>query len=341
MARLSTTIDPIVAGAALLLLYFGVRVAGMSLDALGLFLVILVRLLPVVKQLIQSRESIFQSEGALNAVLDRFDQLAAAAEPRDGGRTFTGLAQAIRFDGVGFTYPGKAAPALGSIDLEIDAGRFIALVGPSGGGKSTLVDLLPRLREPTRGNILLDGVPADAFDLASLRAAIAYVPQTPLILNATAAQHIRYGQPGASDAEVRAAAARAGADGFIAALPNGYDTPLGEAGVQLSGGQRQRLDLARALVRGAAILILDEPTSHLDADSERLFRETLLNLRAAGNMTIIVIGHHLATITDADRIVVLRDGRVIEQGDHRTLLGAAGWYAQAYRKQTSDSPAPV
>src|SRR5690606_11715356 len=173
-----------------------------------------------------------------------------------------------------------------------------AIVGPSGAGKSTLIDLLPRLREPTSGTIFLDDTPITEFSVVSLRSGIAYVPQTPILFNESIADHIRLGKPDATADEVRVAAELAGADEFIRALPNAYDTVIGESGIRLSGGQRQRLDLARALVRSAYILILDEPTSNLDAESEENFRRTLLQLRKRSNTTVIVVAHRLSTIMD-------------------------------------------
>ncbi|MCW5699725.1 MAG: ABC transporter ATP-binding protein [Rhodospirillales bacterium] len=337
VALLSTSVEPIAAGAAILLLYFGVRVADLSLGTLGLFIVILVRLLPIVRQLLNTRQVFVNTEGAVRAITRRFQDFEAGAEHAGGGIHFEGLTKHIRFDNVMFTYPNRSAPALDHITLEIAAGTLTALVGPSGGGKSTLVDLLPRLREPTAGRVLIDDLALDQYDLQSLRAGIAFVPQAPLILNATPADHIRYGSTGATLDDVHAASQGAGADAFIRALPRGYDTPLGEGGAELSGGQRQRLDLARALLRQASILILDEPTSHLDADAERLFRETLLALRDRGDMSIVVIGHHLASITEADKIIVLANGQIAETGIHRTLLTTGNWYAQAYRKQLADS----
>jgi ABC-type multidrug transport system fused ATPase/permease subunit len=215
-----------------------------------------------------------------------------------------------------------------------------ALVGPSGSGKSTFVDLLPRLREPTGGNILLDGTKISEFSLESLRGAIAFVPQQPQIFNISASEHIRYGKDDATDAEIREAARLAGALPFIEALPEGFDTLLGDGGGRLSGGQRQRLDIARALVRRAPILILDEPTSALDAEAEWAFRETLQTLRSETDLTIVVIAHRLSTIADAERIVVLRGGKVEAVGSHERLLAAGGWYAEAYKMQIGALSAP-
>ena len=196
-----------------------------------------------------------------------------------------------------------------------------------------MIDMIPRLRRPDKGQILLDDVSIDEFALDKLRSGISSAPQMPQIFNVSVAEHIRYGKADASMDEVKAAAELANAANFINELPNGYDTTLGESGVHLSGGQRQRIDLARALVRRAPILLLDEPTSNQDADSEALFREALLKIRAETDITIIVIAHRLSTVAMADKIVVLQSGAITSEGSHQKLLLEDGWYAQAFLKQ--------
>ena len=201
-----------------------------------------------------------------------------------------------------------------------------ALVGPSGAGKSTIIDLLPRLREPTSGEIFFDGQNIDQLEITSLRNSIAYLSQTALVLNTTITDHIRYGNIKASDEEVREAAALAQAHDFIDALPEKYNTILGQRGIKLSGGQRQRLDLARVLLQKAPILILDEPTSNLDAESEMLFRRALMTIRKQHSTTIIIVAHRLSTILDADQIVVLLDGQVDATGTHDEVTESSDWY---------------
>jgi ABC-type multidrug transport system fused ATPase/permease subunit len=213
-----------------------------------------------------------------------------------------------------------------------------ALVGPSGGGKSTLIDILVLLRRPAAGRVTIDGRDSRDYALDSLRRAVAYVPQAPQLFDVTAAEHIRYGRADASEAELREAAQRAGALAFLDAAPEGFALRLGEGGARLSGGQRQRLDLARALVRRAPILLLDEPTSNLDADSEHAVLDVLKRLRADKAATMIVIAHRLATVAMADQIVVLDGGRVAARGTHRELVAAGGWYAEAFARQ-SGAPA--
>jgi ATP-binding cassette subfamily B protein len=205
-------------------------------------------------------------------------------------------------------------------------GETLALVGPSGAGKTTVFQLLMRFYDPSRGRILFDGVPLDALDPRELRSVIGLVPQDPVIFSADAWANIRYGRPNASDAEVRAAAEAAAAAEFLDALPQGFGTFLGEKGVRLSGGQRQRVAIARAILRDPALLLLDEATSALDAENERLVQTALQRLMRG--RTSLVIAHRLATVLEADRIAVLEAGRVVDQGRHDDLLRRGGLYAR-------------
>lgn len=334
-ALLTVLLEPAVVTAGFALIYAGYALLGLSVAAIMLFFMILIRLTPIIKECLLLRQAIGSTFSAVEVVDRRMAEMAAAVEHRGGTRRFTGLTREIRLDGVRFEYSGKGgeAAALKGVSLRIPAGKMIAIVGPSGAGKSTLVDVLARLRPPTAGQILFDGVPHTDFDVRSLRKSIAFVPQSPLIFDVTPAEHIGYGRPGADRESIAAAATLANADEFIRRLPQGYDTPLGEDGARLSGGQRQRLDLARALLGRCPILILDEPTSSLDADAEHLFRQTLDRVRARGDTTIIIIGHRFSTVAGADEIAVLERGRVTEVGAHDTLIKSGGWYARAFAKQ--------
>ena len=237
------------------------------------------------------------------------------------------------FEGVTFSY-GERAPALADLNLEIAAGETVALVGRSGAGKTTLASLLLRFYVPDTGRILLDGHDTSEFDLSWLRRQVALVLQDPIIFSASLAENVAYGRPEADRRQIERAAQAAGMHEFIAGLPDGYDTQVGERGVRLSGGQRQRLSIARAFLKDAPILILDEPTSSLDATTERHIFESLEGL--AQGRTTLLIAHRLATARRADRIIVLEDGGIAEQGTHAQLMRKRGPYSRLHRDQVVD-----
>jgi ATP-binding cassette subfamily B protein len=233
---------------------------------------------------------------------------------------------ALQLADVGFSYPSRPdSAALSHLDLSIQPGETVAVVGPSGAGKTTLFQLLLRFYDPQSGAILLDGVDIRDLDLHVLRGAIGIVPQDTVIFSANAMENIRYGRPDASDAEVIAAARMAAAHEFIERLPEGYASYLGERGVRLSGGQRQRIAIARALLKNPPLLLLDEATSALDAESERLVQSALE--AAMVGRTTLIIAHRLATVQRADRIIVMEDGRIVETGTHASLVALGGIYA--------------
>jgi ATP-binding cassette subfamily B protein len=238
----------------------------------------------------------------------------------------------VSFDNVSFAYPTRPdVLAVDHVSLSVRAGEKVAIVGPSGAGKSTLFHLLLRFYDPSSGTISFDGVPIRAADPGGVRKHIALVPQESVAFAATARENIRFGRPDADDAEVERAADLAHATEFIRRLPNGFETPLGERGVTLSGGQRQRIAIARAILRDAPLLLLDEATSSLDAESETLVQTALEELMR--HRTTLVIAHRLATVLSCDRIIVMDQGRIVEQGTHASLVAANGLYARLARLQ--------
>ncbi|HEX7880599.1 MAG TPA: ABC transporter ATP-binding protein [Candidatus Eisenbacteria bacterium] len=263
-----------------------------------------------------------------------FELMDLPSEPLDdGGARIDRFTGSVRFREVGFSYDG-AKPVLKDIAFEARQGETVALVGPSGAGKTTLVDLIPRFYEPTEGVIEVDGRDTRLLNLKDLRRLMGIVTQETILFDDTVAANIAYGRPDASRGEVEAAARAANAHDFIAAMPLGYDAPIGESGQLLSGGQRQRLAIARAILQNPPILIFDEATSSLDTESEALVQEAIDHLLA--DRTTFVIAHRLSTVTRADRILVIDGGRIIEDGTHGALLARGGAYSRLYRRQFRD-----
>jgi subfamily B ATP-binding cassette protein MsbA len=248
-----------------------------------------------------------------------------------------GFERAVELRGVSLVHEGDRV-ALDGIDLTVARGEKVALVGETGSGKTSVLNLIPRLYDATAGAVTIDGVDVRDATLLSLRRLVSMVPQEPLLFASSIRDNIRYGRLGASDDEVEAAARAASAHGFVSALPEGYDTEVGERGVKLSVGQQQRISIARAFLKDAPILLLDEPTSALDANTEADFLESLEALMAG--RTVVIVAHRLSTIRSADRIYVLDRGRVVECGSHDELLAAGGAYRRLHDRQLSAPPTP-
>lgn len=274
--------------------------------------------------------------GATRRIFELLDETSDLTEP--GQAVIPQPKGEVRFEAVSFRYGDRGeVEVLRDISLVARPGEVIALVGPSGAGKSTLVSLIPRFYDPTAGRILLDGVDLRDWPLRALRAQIGIVPQETQLFSGTIRENIRYGRPEATDDEVEAAARAANAHEFIATFPRGYDTVVGERGIKLSGGQRQRVAIARALLKNPRILILDEATSSLDSESEALVQEALVRLMRG--RTTFVIAHRLSTVREADRILVLDDGKIVQEGTHEALLAQGGLYRDLYELQFKRDPA--
>jgi ABC-type multidrug transport system fused ATPase/permease subunit len=332
-AKIPLVVEP--TGALLLaaLFYGGVGILNLPFELVIVIILVIVRLIPVIQEIAKAAQVFLSGIGSMRFVVDRFRSAREAAEELSGATPMPAKrACGLRFQDVTYRYrqDDQRGPALKGLTAEFPAGCFSAIVGPSGAGKSTLIDLIPKLREAESGRILIDGEDVSTFDVKSLRDSIAFVPQTPRLLAGTIEKHITFGVPGLSRDDVEAAARLAGLHDYIASLPEGYDTPLGEDGVGLSGGQKQRLDLARAIARSAPIVILDEPASNLDPEAEAAFRDALGRVRRETEATVILIAHRFASIVDADVITVIRDGRAVDAGTHEELLGRCEWYRRAF-----------
>lgn len=326
-----------VAGAVVVLWYGGRQVliqGSVTPDLFLMFLAAALSTLTPLRKLSRANNELqvgLAAAGRIFSILDTEHEITSPP----GARVVESFEDRIVYEGVGFSYA-SGGPVLSSIDLEIAKGEVLAIVGPSGAGKSTLADLLPRFYDPTEGRITIDGRPLEEVDLASLRGLMGIVTQETILFNDTVRSNIAYGLEGAPDEAIVAAARAANAHRFIEAMPNGYDTEIGERGLKLSGGERQRMAIARAILKNPPILIFDEATSSLDTESERLVQEAIEHLLEG--RTVLVIAHRLSTVRNADRIIVLDGGRITETGTHRELMDLGGLYRHLYDMQFRDEP---
>ncbi|MBV9952324.1 MAG: ABC transporter ATP-binding protein, partial [Acidimicrobiia bacterium] len=324
-----------------------------TLVALGIFVT---QIYSPLTQLTNARVDVMTTLVSFDRVFEVLDA-PNPIEDRPGAVDLIQPRGRIELDGVWFRYPAaseislasleadvdaplpddRSAPVLRSIDLVVEPGQTLALVGPSGAGKTTLTQLIPRLYDPTLGAVLIDGHDLRDLTQESVRAAIGVVSQDPHLFHDSVAVNLRYARPDATDAQIEEACRAARIHHVIAALPDGYDTIVGERGYRLSGGEKQRLAIARMLLKDPAIVILDEATSHLDSENEALVQQALA--QALDGRTSIVIAHRLSTITDADQIVVVDDGRIVQRGTHAELLGEPGLYAELYQTLVRARPA--
>lgn len=319
-------------------LWIGARDVGadqMSVGELVQFVIYAVMVAGAVGALTEIWGELQRAAGATERLIELLNANDNVTDPAQAVTTPKMEKGQISFEDVTFFYPSRPnAPALNAISLDVAPGETVALVGPSGAGKSTILQLLLRFYDPNSGAIKLDGVDLRNMTRADFRQQIALVPQDAVIFADTARENIRFGRPSATDAEVEAAAKAAAAHDFLTALPEGYDTYVGERGVMLSGGQKQRIAIARAILRDAPILLLDEATSALDAESERLVQAAVDEL--ASTRTTLIIAHRLATVKKADRIVVFEDGQIVAVGTHDALVAEGGLYARLARLQFTD-----
>jgi ABC-type multidrug transport system fused ATPase/permease subunit len=338
-SMLSPVVSIVVAFCTAIVLWKGTSliVAGsMTAGALTVYLAYLKSFFKPVKDLASMTSTIAQTTVALErieTILSSDEVIKERAAPLDPGR----LKGAVSFDGVSFGYD-KDSPVLQDVSFKIEPGQVVGIVGPTGSGKSTVLSLLPRFYDPAQGRILIDGIDIADYKLSALRAQIGFVLQDTVLFRGTVRENIAYGRPEASDDEIVAAAKVANAHDFISRMPLGYDSTVGERGETLSGGQRQRIAIARAVVRDSPILVLDEPTAALDTESERLVIEALRRLMKG--RTVIMIAHRLGTLIDADKIIVLKDGAIAEEGSHLALMRRGGIYAELQRIQHG-TPAPA
>ena len=336
----SPLMDTVGVVAMALLLWIGrneIKNGHMTVGIFGAFIFLLFRLYDPLRKFAMFYNSFQQAMGASASIFGFFDEEDDVKE-RAHAATLTRFRKSIRFEDVGFSYSTEEGErqVLHDINLEVAAGEVVALVGPSGAGKSTLVNLIPRFWDVTKGRILLDGRDIRELTLASLRRQVAQVSQETILFNDTVRNNIAYGKPETKAALVEQAAKNALAHDFILRMPQGYGTVIGEKGFRLSGGERQRLAIARAIIKDAPILILDEATSSLDAESEALVQEALSNL--IQHRTVLVIAHRLSTIRRATRIAVLEDGRITAIGSHEELLESSPMYQKLYQLQFIDLP---
>ena len=312
-----------------------VRLGDMSVGELVQFVIYAVMVAGSVGALSEIWGELQRAAGATERLVELLGSEDNVKDPEHPVPLPMPAAGAIRFDNVTFHYPSRPeTSALEEVTLDIRPGETVALVGPSGAGKTTVIQLIQRFWDPEHGTVSIDGYDLRTLARHDFRHAIALVPQDPVIFAATARENIRFGRPEASDADVEAAARAAHAHDFLSALPDGYETYVGERGVMLSGGQKQRIAIARAILRDAPILLLDEATSALDAASEREVQAAVDQL--ALTRTTLIVAHRLATVKKADRIVVFEDGRIVAQGTHDELVAEGGLYAELARLQFTD-----
>jgi ABC-type multidrug transport system fused ATPase/permease subunit len=333
-SRTEVAIEPIVIAASLFFLYLSFSYYQLGIEAIGLYFVIALRLMPIVKSALVTVQRIQRLLASIELVQEKTENMMLMKENDDTSPLLKlKFKQSIDFNHVSYRHNSNDKNILSDINLSIERGSMTAIVGPSGGGKTTLIDLLPRLKYHTEGNILIDGIDIEKIRLLELRGMISYLPQDSKIFNGTIREHILYGQSNKSDDVVWESLKLSSSDKFVSNLPDGLDTVIGNGGVRLSGGQIKRIDLARVIASRSPIIILDEPTSSLDVHSEKKVHLAVKKIHQELSVTIIIVSHQLSIVSDADKTIVVQDGKIAATGTHQELLNINNWYAGAWEVQ--------
>ncbi|MDB2548544.1 ABC transporter ATP-binding protein/permease [Paracoccaceae bacterium] len=335
MAQMASSIEPIVLVLSFIVIHYSLVSLGISFESLAVFMLILLRLLPISKEILRTIQSRASARMTFNTILQLPEQLGEYREPAFGSSNFNENFLDVVINDLSFNYSGiveqkRYSGVLNKVSFKVLRGEIVVIVGPSGSGKSTLLDLCARLITPESGSVLIGGVNYLDFSEGSFRNSVAYVPQSPLMLRGSIIDHVCYGSEKRDLDKVEQAAKLAGADSFIDDLPDKYETKLDVLGANLSGGQRQRVDLARALYGNAKIVLLDEPSSALDAEAEVKLARTIVELSRKLDLTFLIVAHSKDTIKAADKLVVLQQGRVANFGEPRMVSQQSGWYRDTF-----------
>ena len=330
VALTNSCIEPFIFILASLILYGAIEIFGQTLLDVGLFSLILIRGVPLARSGFAAWQAIEGKWASLRAIKKTIDDLASNKENFSGSHMFNTNATSVVFNKVSYRYNNEEKYVINAISFEINAGEIIALVGPSGAGKSTLIDLIPRLKIPESGEILINNININTLKLNDLRKNIAFLPQTPQILDGSIKDHIMFGNSEINDKDIWSSLKKAGCEGLVKNMNKGIDTQIGNNGVLLSGGERQRIDLARVLARNSSILILDEPSSNLDVLTENIINSAILEEQKQYNKTIIQIGHRLRSFKIFNKIIVLNNGMIEAIGSHDEVIKNSDWYSEAW-----------
>jgi ABC-type multidrug transport system fused ATPase/permease subunit len=336
-AKTTVVMDPTIIAISLLFIYLSYSVFNLKIETIGLYLVIAMRLMPVVTTIVKRVQVIQSLLGSMEVLENRARILIEARERDYGDKLKKTVKKSILLNNISYRYPESKKDTLNDLTVEFKTGEITAIVGPSGSGKSTLIDLIPQLRIPTRGEVKIDGIDIKKYTLKSVRNLISYVGQSTQIFSGTIMNHICYGKKKLIGDEIQKVIDMAGVKEFVDRLPEGIDTIIGDNGIGLSGGQRQRLDLARALLKKSPVLLLDEPASNLDIESEKKLQQAIARINKETNIIIIVVTHKLESTSVFDQIIVLNEGSIEAIGTHSEVLKKSKWYSHAWKNKSYSS----